>query len=72
MPGMSNLFDSLRHVRNLIAAWRTGCNHHRARTSLTGLSREKYASRSMNDQNLNWANPNEQTQWGAGQTASLH
>jgi putative transposase len=52
------LFDSLRHARNLIAAWRTDFNHHRPHTSLAGLATVEYVNRSQKDQNLNRANLN--------------
>ena len=51
------LFDSLRHARNLVAAWRTDFNHHRPHTSLAGLTPAEYANQSKEDQNLNRANP---------------
>ena len=53
-----HLFDSLRHVHKLIAAWRTEFNHHRPHTNLAGLTPAECASRSMKDQNLNKANLN--------------
>jgi putative transposase len=53
-----HLFDSLRHARNLIAAWRNDFNHHRPHTSLTGLTPAEYANRSIKDQNLERANLN--------------
>jgi putative transposase len=66
-----HLFDSLRHARNLVAAWRPSrqiwlgqiaCramddfNHHRPHSSLAGLTPWEYANRSKEDQNLNRAN----------------
>ena len=53
-----HLFDSLRHARQLISAWRTDFNHHRPHTSLTGLTPVEHANRSKEDQNLNRANLN--------------
>ena len=53
-----HLFDSLRHARNLIAAWRIDFNHHRPHSSLAGMTPTEYANRSINDQNLNRANLN--------------
>ena len=51
-----HLFDSLRHARNLIAAWRTDFNHHRPHSSLAGMTPAEYANRSKENQNLNRAN----------------
>ncbi len=51
-----HLFDTLRHARNLVAAWRTDLNHHRPHSSLSGLTLREYANRSKEDQNLNSAN----------------
>jgi putative transposase len=53
-----HLFDSLRHARDLIAAWRTDFNHHRPHTSLAGLTPVEYVNQSKKDQNLNRANLN--------------
>ena len=53
-----HLFDSLRHARQLIAAWQTDFNHHRPHSSLSGMTPTEYASRSKEDQNLNRANLN--------------
>ena len=50
-----HLFDSLRHTRNLIAAWRTNFNYHRPHTSLAGLTPAEYANQSKEGQNLNRA-----------------
>lgn len=41
-----HLFDSLRHARNLIAAWRIDFDHYRPHTSLAGLTPAEYAIRS--------------------------
>lgn len=49
-------FDSLRHARNLVAAWRDDFNHHRPHSSLAGMTPWEYANRSKEDQNLNRAN----------------
>ena len=51
-----HLFESLRHARNLVAAWREDFNHHRTHSSLAGLTPREYANRSDEDQNLNRAN----------------
>jgi putative transposase len=51
-----HLFGSLRHARNLVAAWRDDFNHHRPHSSLAGLTPAEYANRSRKDQNLNRAN----------------
>ncbi|MBM2291099.1 transposase [Sulfitobacter pseudonitzschiae] len=32
------LFNNLRHVRNLVAAWRDDFNHHRRHSGLAGLT----------------------------------
>ena len=53
-----HLFPSLRHARNLIAAWRIDFNQHRPHSSLAGMTPTEYANRSMKDQNLNRANLN--------------
>lgn len=53
---LRDLFDNLRHARNLIAAWRIDFNHNRPHTSLAGLTPAEYANRSKEDQNLNRAN----------------
>jgi len=51
-----HLFDSLRHARNLVAAWRDDFNHHRPHSSLAGMTPWEYANWSKEDQNLNRAN----------------
>lgn len=51
-----HLFDSLRHARQLIHAWRQDYNHHRPHSSLAGMTPREYANRSRKDQNLNRAN----------------
>ncbi len=51
-----HLFDSLRHARHLIAAWRDDYNNHRPHSSLAGMTPREYANRSKKDQNLNRAN----------------
>lgn len=51
-----HLFDSLRHARTLVAAWRDDFNHHRPHAGLTGLTPAEYVNRSKEDQNLNRAN----------------
>lgn len=50
------LFDTLRHARNLVAAWRDDFNDHRPHSSLAGLTPREYANRSNEDQKLNRAN----------------
>ena len=52
-----HLFDSLRHARVLIAAWRTDFKHH-PHTNLSGLTPVEYANWSQEDQNLDRANLN--------------
>ncbi|MBP0485222.1 IS3 family transposase, partial [Sagittula salina] len=51
-----HLFDTLRHARNLVAAWRDDFNHHRPHSSLDGLTPREYHQRSEEDQTLNRAN----------------
>jgi putative transposase len=51
-----HLFDSLRHARHLIAAWRDDYNHHRPHTSLDGLAPREFLNRSSKDQSQNRAN----------------
>lgn len=51
-----HLFDTLRHARRTIAAWRSDYNHERPHSSLDGLTPKEYAIRSRKDQNLNRAN----------------
>jgi putative transposase len=51
-----HLFDSLRHSRALVSAWRTVFNQHRPHSSLAGMTPAEYVNRSMKDQNLNRAN----------------
>lgn len=51
-----HLFDTLRHARHLIAAWRDDYNHHRPHTSLDGLTPREFLNRSIKDQNLNRTN----------------
>jgi putative transposase len=51
-----HIFDTLRHARCLIAAWRSDYNYQRPHTSLNGLTPWEYANRSHEDQNLNRAN----------------
>lgn len=53
-----HLFDSLRHARNLVPAWRMDFNQHRPHSSLAGLTPHEYANRSNEDQSLNRANLN--------------
>ncbi len=60
-----HLFDSLRHVRNLVAAWREDFNHHRPHSSLAGLTPAQYANWSKEDQNRNRADPNSRTSQGS-------
>ena len=51
-----HLFSSLRHARQLIAAWRDDYNHHRPHTSLDGFSPRQFLNRSANNQTLNRTN----------------
>jgi putative transposase len=51
-----HLFDTLRHARRLIAAWRSDYNHQRPHSSLNGLMPMQFVTRSRKDQNLNRAN----------------
>jgi transposase InsO family protein len=51
-----HLFSSLRHARQLIAAWRDDYNHHRPHTSLDGLTPREFLNRSTKDQTLNRTN----------------
>jgi putative transposase len=51
-----HLFDSLRHARNSVAAWRDDFNLHRLHSSLAGMTASEYANRSKSDQNLHRAN----------------
>jgi len=51
-----HLFDTLRHARRMIAAWRRDYNHERPHSSLDGLTPKEYATRSREDQNLNRTN----------------
>ena len=60
-----HLFDSLRHARNLVAAWRNDFNHHRPHSSLAGMTPTEYANRSIKDQHLNRANQNLRTFQGS-------
>ena len=45
-----HLFASLRHARELIAAWRDDYNHHRPHTSLDGPTPWEYHQRSVEGQ----------------------
>jgi putative transposase len=51
-----HLFESLRHARVLIAAWRHDYNHNRPHTSLDGLTPIEFHNRSTMDQNPNRTN----------------
>jgi len=51
-----HLFDSLRHARNLVAAWRTDFNNDRPHSNLAGMTPAEYVNWSKEDQNLNRAN----------------
>ncbi|HHS94319.1 MAG TPA: transposase, partial [Rhodobacterales bacterium] len=48
-----HLFDTLRHARYLLAAWRNDFNHHRPHSSLAGLAPREYVNRLKEGQNLN-------------------
>jgi hypothetical protein len=61
-----HLFDSLRHARRLIAAWRDDYNQHRLHTSLGGLTPWEFLNRSINNQSQNRANLWLRTFRGAG------
>ena len=50
-----HLFDTLRHARNPVAAWRDDFNHNRPHSSLEGLTPWEYVNRSKKNQNLNRA-----------------
>jgi len=50
------MFSSLRHARQLIAAWRDDYNHHRPHSSLDGLTPREFLNRSTKDQTLNRTN----------------
>ncbi|SMY10395.1 hypothetical protein LOM8899_04577 [Flavimaricola marinus] len=50
------LFPTLRHARQLIAAWRDDYNHHRPHSSLDGRTPREYHQRSEEDLTLNRAN----------------
>jgi putative transposase len=65
-----HLFDTLRHARNMVAAWRIDFNHHRPHSSLAGMTPREYAHRSNEGQNLNRANSKPRTLRGAGQRPS--
>lgn len=39
-----HLFDTLRHARNLVAAWQTDFNHHRPHSSRAGMTPAEYAT----------------------------
>ena len=51
-----HLFDSLRHARRLIAAWRDDCNHHRPHMGLDGLAPREFLNQSSKERNLNRTN----------------
>ena len=51
-----HMFSSLRHARQLIAAWRDDYNHHRPHSSLDGLTPREFLNRSTKDQTLNRTN----------------
>lgn len=48
-----HLFDTLLHVRNLVAELRDDFNYHRPHSSLAGLTPREYPKRSREDQNRN-------------------
>ena len=60
-------FDNLRQARQLIAARRSDFIDRLRHTNLVGLTSVEYANRSEEDPNLNRANLNQRTLWGAGQ-----
>ena len=51
-----NLFDNLRHARQIIEDWRIDYNTERPHTSLNGLTPNEFATRSKEDHNMNRAN----------------
>jgi len=51
-----NLFDNLRHARQVIEDWRIDYNTRRPHTSLNGLTPIEFATRSNTDHNMNRAN----------------
>lgn len=51
-----HLFQSLRHARHLIAAWRDDHTHHRPHTSLDALTPREFRHRSSEDQTPNRLN----------------
>ncbi len=51
-----HLFDTLRHARNLVAAWREDFNHHRPHSSLAVPTPREYADPSKEGQNRNRTN----------------
>jgi putative transposase len=51
-----HLFDNLRKVRNLVAAWRIDFNYHGPHSSLAGLTPTELVNRSKEDQNPKRAN----------------
>ena len=50
-----HLFQSYRHAREIIEAWRTDYNLNRPHTSLDGLTPHEFAIRSRKDQNMDRA-----------------
>lgn len=51
-----HVFDTLRHARGLIAAWRDDYNNNRPHTGLGGLTPHEASKRSTMDQTANRAN----------------
>ena len=70
-PRREHLFSSLRHARQLIAAWRDDYTQHRPHTSLDGLTPREYRNRSEVDQPQNRANFSTRTIRGAGHDPRL-
>ena len=51
-----HLFDSLRHARNLVVAWRNDFNNLRPHSRLSGMIPAEYVNRSQKGQNQKRAN----------------
>ena len=51
-----HLFTNYQHARQIIEEWRSDYNLNRPHTSLGGLTPYEFATRSINDQNLNRTN----------------
>jgi len=51
-----HIFAGLRHIRQVIAAWRNGYDHHRPHSCLNWLTPQEYFNRSDKDQSRNRLN----------------